>query len=313
MPRSSLPARPPGESVRVLYLPDDLLRAVGPPDVVVLPRQFEARLVAHVGLQSGEAEQAGVAGEHTVEVLGHRGVAALGGREPGDVERHHAGVDQRVAFGEVVGGGAAADRRGEETGHPAAVGVPGLDVAAARVEDVAPVLGAVAELRAVGGVAECAREGRQCEVGGVVFQLGGDAGVVMAAAIGAVGGQVAETVQVSVARPGVVGAARLMHHGVQRRGGVEAAGAEGVVVGEDGVGRIPDHDVGLGVVHRPLGQGAALTVVVDHRLRHVAGGVRRDHRRQLRLGAVDVPTGVVGVVGVACVEGRAWLGRTSVV
>src|SRR6185369_15614819 len=95
----------------------------------------------------------------------------------------------------------------------------------------------------------------------------------------------------------VVDDGALVHHGGLGPGGVEAAGTEGVIVGDDRGARVAHHHVGLSVVERPLGQLAALGIVVDHGLRAVTCLGRRDQRLELGLGPIDVPAGVVAVLG----------------
>ena len=83
----------------------------------------------------------------------------------------------------------------------------------------------------------------------------GDVAVRVAAAVGAVLGQVAVLLLERLARPYVVDGRGLLEHVGQRVAGVEVLGAEGVVVGDDRLGRVADHHVVVEVAGIPTAAG----------------------------------------------------------
>ena len=62
---------------------------------------------------------------------------------------------------------------------------------------------------------------------------------------------------------------RSVHHLLQRHARLESPRAEGVRVGDDGVGGIADHHPGLDGREQPLRELPALAAVRDERLDHV--------------------------------------------
>ena len=120
----------------------------------------------------------------------------------------------------------------------------------------------------------------------------------VAAAVAAVNGEVAILRLHRRSRPHIVHGGRLSDHVVKGRRGIEAGCAEGVIVGEDGLGRVSDHDVVVAVGKPPGRQQIVLGVVIEQRLGLITRLLRREQGGELRLAVIGIPARVVGVLGV---------------